>query len=127
MLWLKVILSKKKQHKDEVFLLRSEGTCYLFKNFVVCRYLAEKTIQRGDDFMGRLFYPLRSIPNAGEEKTFVLYSHSGKTQHGYITLQLSIGAKRRKTPLQVENQGYFWERSGNTSLPPPPVPLKKKS
>jgi hypothetical protein len=65
------------------------------------RYLAEKTIQRGDDFMGRLFYPLRSIPNAGEEKTFVLYSHSGKTQHGYITLQLSIGAKQKKISLEV--------------------------
>ena len=51
--------------------------------------------------MGRLFYPLRSIPNSGEEKTFVLYSHSGKTQHGYVTLYLNIGAKRRKTPLQV--------------------------
>ena len=52
--------------------------------------------------MGRLFYPLRSIPNSGEEKTFVIHSHSGKTQHGYVTLHLSIGAKRRKTPLQVD-------------------------
>ena len=51
--------------------------------------------------MGRLFYPLRSIPNAGEEKTFVLYSHSGKTQHGYITLQLSIGAKQKRISLEV--------------------------
>ena len=52
--------------------------------------------------MGRLFYPLRSIPNSGEEKTFVIHSHSGKTQHGYVTLHLSIGAKRRKIPLQVD-------------------------
>ena len=51
--------------------------------------------------MGRLFYPLRSIPNCGEEKTFVLYSHSGKTQHGRVTLQLSIGAKQKRTPLEV--------------------------
>ena len=65
------------------------------------RYLAEKTIQRGDDFMGRLFHPLRSIPTTGEEKTFVLYSHSGKTQHGYVALQLNIGAKQKKIPLEV--------------------------
>ena len=64
-------------------------------------YLAEITIHKGDDFMGRAFYPLRSIPNCGEEKTLMLHSHSGKTQHGYVTLQLSIGAKRKKTPLQV--------------------------
>ena len=71
------------------------------------RYIAEKTIQRGDDFMGRLFYPLRSIPNCGEEKTFVLYSHSGKTQHGHVTLQLSIGAKQKRTPLEVYLHAYM--------------------
>ena len=65
-------------------------------------FLAEMTINKGDDFMGRAFYPLRSIPNCGEEKTLVLHSHSGKTQHGYVNLQLTIGAKRRKTPLQVK-------------------------
>ena len=75
---------------------------YVTPNFVVHRFLAEKTIQRGDDFMGRLFYPLRSIPNSGEEKTFVLHSHSGRTQHGFVTLHLSIGAKRKKMPLPVD-------------------------
>ena len=70
--------------------------------YILCRYIADKTIQRGDDFMGRLFYPLRSIPNSGEEKTFVLHSHSGKTQHGYITLHLSVGAKKKKIPLEVK-------------------------
>ena len=75
--------------------------CVATNIFFSYRYIAEKTIQRGDDFMGRLFYPLRSIPNTGEEKTFVLYSHSGKTQHGYITLQLSIGAKQKRIPLEV--------------------------
>ena len=67
----------------------------------ICRFIAEKTIAKGDDFMGRLFYPLRSIPDSGEEKTFVIHSHSGKTQHGYVTVHLNIGAKRKKIPLQV--------------------------
>ena len=73
----------------------------LLSCMLLYRYLAEKTIHKGDDFMGRVFYPLRSIPNSGEEKTLLLHSHSGKTQHGYVTLQLSVGAKRKKTPLKV--------------------------
>ena len=55
---------------------------------------------KSDDFIGRLFYPLHSIPNSGEEKTFALHSHSGKTQRGYITLQLSIKSKK-KNPIEV--------------------------
>ena len=67
------------------------------------RYIAEKTVymySKGDNFMGRLFYPLRSIHNSGEEKTFELHSHSGKTQRGYVTLQLCIKSKK-KNPIEV--------------------------
>ena len=91
-----------------------------YHNLVVYRYIAERTILRGDDFIGRLFYPLRSIPNSGEEKTFVLYSHSGKTQHGYITLHVSIGAKQKKVPLEVCTYSWQYCILPSIALPHPP-------
>lgn len=66
------------------------------------RYIAEKTTKKGDDFMGRLFYPLHLISVlSGEEKAFTLLSHSEKTQHGTITLQLSIKAIKESLPMEV--------------------------
>lgn len=51
--------------------------------------------------MGRCFYPLKSIPASGEIKAFVLHSHSGKTNHGYISLQFCIRGIKSNTPVQV--------------------------
>ena len=52
--------------------------------------------------MGRLFYPLGSIPVlTGEEKTLPLLSHSGKSQHGTISLHLNIKAVKETLPVEV--------------------------
>ena len=79
----------------------------MYNNIIYyARYMAEKTTKKGDDFMGRLFYPLRSIPmfsSSGEEKTFDLVPHSGRSQRirGTITLQLSIKVQKESLPVQV--------------------------
>ena len=55
--------------------------------------------------MGRLFYPLRSIPMfSGEEKTFDLVPHPGRSQciRGTIILQLSIKVHKESLPVQVQ-------------------------
>ena len=68
------------------------------------RHITKKAKKKGDDFIGRLFYPLRFIPvPSGEEKTFFLYSHSGKSQNGTITLQLSIKVVKYSLPVQVSS------------------------
>lgn len=51
--------------------------------------------------MGRLFYPLRSIPPFGEEKTFTLYSHHKNRKYGSITLQLHVQAITENIPIEV--------------------------
>ena len=71
-------------------------------------YVAERTIKKGDDFMGRLFYPLRTIPmSSGVEKTFMLLSHQGKSQRGTITLQLNIKVVKENFPVQVGLIVYY--------------------
>ena len=67
--------------------------------FTQYRYIAERTTSIGDDFMGRLFYPIRSIPTAGEERMFTLLSHKEKKQYGSVTIRLHI--KPVKEPLEV--------------------------
>lgn len=71
--------------------------------FVRYRLLAELTTKRGDDFMGRVFYPLRSIltSGSGEEKTLTLFSHKKKKMYGTITLQLQINVGKEGMPLEV--------------------------
>ncbi len=55
-----------------------------------------------DDFMGRCFHPLRSIPVSGQEvKTLVLHSHSAKTKHGFISLSLTIRGIKENVPVEV--------------------------
>ena len=64
--------------------------------------LAERKIKKGDDFIGRLFYPLRAIPmSSGVEKTFTLVSHQGRSQCGTITLQLNVKILKESFPEQV--------------------------
>ena len=53
-----------------------------------------------DDFMGRAFYRLQTIPVDGEEKTLALYSHSGKSNYGKVRLSLSIRGLRENTPIE---------------------------
>lgn len=57
--------------------------------------------KKSDGFIGRLFYPLRSIPNSGEEKTLAIYDRPQKKSCGYVALGLSVGVKKKKTPLEV--------------------------
>ena len=41
--------------------------------------------------MGRFFYPLQYIPtSSGEKKTLPLRSHSGKSERGFVTVNLEI-------------------------------------
>ena len=66
--------------------------------------------KKGDSFIGRLFYPLRSIPNFGEGKALIIYDHSGKKERGSVTLWLSIGIKEKKVPITVKqaySDGYY--------------------
>lgn len=69
-----------------------------------CSFLTD--LRKGvDDFMGRCFHPLQSIPVSGELKTFVLHSHSGKTKHGFISLSIDIKGVKENTPVEV---GVVW-------------------
>ena len=47
-----------------------------------------------DDFMGRCFYLLSTIPSSGEVKTLELYSHSARSKRGTIKLDLRIEGMR---------------------------------
>ena len=47
-----------------------------------------------DDFMGRAFYLLGTIPSKGERKTLELYSHSAKSKLGSVKVDLRIRGMR---------------------------------
>ena len=47
-----------------------------------------------DDFMGRAFYLLSTIPSKGERKTLDLYNQSGKSKLGTIKVDLRIRGLR---------------------------------
>jgi hypothetical protein len=47
-----------------------------------------------DDFMGRAFYLLSTIPSKGERKSLDLYSHSAKTKLGSVMIDLRIRGLR---------------------------------
>ena len=54
-----------------------------------------------DDFMGRAFYRLQTIPVDGEQKTLSLYSHSGKSNYGTVRLSLNIRGLRENVPVEI--------------------------
>ena len=47
-----------------------------------------------DDFMGRAFYLLGTIPSRGERKSLDLYSHSAKSKMGSVMVDLRIRGLR---------------------------------
>lgn len=47
-----------------------------------------------DDFMGRAFYLLSTIPSTGERKSLDLYTQSGKSKLGSIKVDLRIRGLR---------------------------------
>ena len=67
--------------------------------FSLCSFLAD--LRKGDDFMGRMFYPLQSLPLTREEKTFTLTSHSGKSKHGFIVLSMAIQGVKKNVCQEV--------------------------
>ena len=66
----------------------------------VVSFLAD--LKKGeDDFMGRAFYRLQTIPVDGEQKTLSLYSHSGKSNYGTVRLSLNIRGLRENVPVEI--------------------------
>lgn len=57
--------------------------------------------EKAENFIGRAFYLLKTIPIEGEERTLSLFSHSGKHERGKVNLQLSIKGLREDTPIDV--------------------------
>ena len=62
--------------------------------------------RKAKNFIGRSFYLLHTVPVGGEEKTLMLYSHSGKHQRGQIKLQLNILGLEDSTPPDVAHRNY---------------------
>lgn len=60
-----------------------------------------RDLRKTDDFLGRTFYLLQTIPVEGEERTLTLYSHSGKHKQGEVTLKLSIQGLRKNVPIEL--------------------------
>lgn len=58
-------------------------------------------LKEGDDFIGRAFYPVHSIPLRGEGKTLTLYSRSMKHQRGSVAVRLSVHGVRGDTPIET--------------------------
>ena len=54
-----------------------------------------------DDFMGRAFYLLGTIPSKGERKSLDLYSHSAKTKMGSVMVDLRIRGMREGLSLEA--------------------------
>ena len=57
--------------------------------------------KKSDGFIGRLFYPLRSIPHSGEGRVLIIYDRPGKKEFGSVTLWFSIGVKEKRAPIAV--------------------------
>jgi len=66
----------------------------------LCSFLADLK-KNVDDYMGRAFYLLHTVPIQGEERTLSLFSHSGKHEYGKVRLHLSIRGLRGNTPIEV--------------------------
>lgn len=64
-------------------------------------------LKKSDDFLGRAFYLLQTIPVQGEVRNLALYSHSGKSQQGSVKLRLSIRGLREDVPVEVALKEYL--------------------
>lgn len=63
--------------------------------FLHCAFSFLVDLRKGvDDFMGRAFYLLGTIPSKGERRSLNLYSHSAKSKLGSIKVDLRIRGLR---------------------------------
>ena len=83
-----------------LYIIMQKGNIIIYTAFspfpstCTCSFITD--LRKGvDDFMGRAFYLLRTIPLAGETRTLELYSRSAKSKCGTIKLALHISGRRR--------------------------------
>lgn len=62
--------------------------------------------EKADNFIGRAFYLLKSIPSDGQEKRLTLCSHSGKHDKGTIDLHLTVKGQQEDVPVNVSMREY---------------------
>ena len=68
-------------------------------------------------FVGRFFYPLQYIPTFGEKKTIPLRSHSGKSERGFVTVNLTIDQEVHTLAIFCDVYNYSLSLSLSFSSP----------
>ncbi len=71
------------------------------------RSLSFVKFRKNDDYMGRSFLSLCDLNECVECKEMLLYSHSGNTQYGSITVDLSTKQVKINIPLEVRSNTWI--------------------